>query len=363
MGAWLSDECRTGTVSVVIPTRDRAEMLAETLASVLAQTHESLEVVLVDDGSSDRTPQLAEEWAARFREERGWELRLHRQDHLGGGAARNRGTRESRGEFINYLDDDDLLSADKIAAQVEVARESGADLIYGPWTYFVRDGDGYGLRPPHGRAPRREREGEGAFEAWLRGWSWYVMAGMVTRTLVDRAGPWNQDLRCCQDLDFSARCLRTGPRTAHCPRGMLYRRSHKLSVANRSFADYEDSLIAFARAVEKLAFEALPEERARPALAQYLGRHAIRFFAKGSVRGASHCAGRVRELDPGYRPRESGLSTRLAYALGGFRLWARKNVWRDRLKSLSRRLRGRGEGFRRVPRLETSATSGGPADG
>jgi glycosyltransferase involved in cell wall biosynthesis len=347
---WLSPEFQPGLVSVIIPTRNRAELLAETLGSVLDQEHRELEVLVVDDGSEDETAKLLEEWRARFAAQPGRELRHFRQEHLGGQAARNRGARESRGEFLNYLDDDDLLSAGKIAAQVDVARSSGAQLVYGPWVYFVRDERGYGLRPPHNAKPRA---GDlPVFEAWLRGWSWCVMAGLLSRGLADRIGPWNEEIRCCQDLELSARCFRLDPEMAHCSRGLLYRRHHKGSVSNSSFAEYEDSLIAFARAIEKLAADALPPESAGSALAQYLGRHAIRFFAKGSGRGASFCAARVRELDPDYRPEESGLSTRLAYALGGFRMWARKNVWRDRLKGFSRRLRGRGEGYRRVASLQ-----------
>ncbi len=359
MSGWIPAEFEPGLVSVVVPTYNRAALVDETLESAFNQTHDRVEVLLVDDDSNDNTAEVAERWRVRFETEKSWRLEHIRQDHLGGQAARNRGTQASRGEFINYLDDDDLLAPRKIELQVHAARQSGADLVYGSYSYFIRDAGGYGLRPPQGN---REPTGESIFEAWLRGWSWYVMAGLVRRDLVDRAGPWDEAVKCCQDLEFSARCLCLEPKAVSCPQAMLYRRHHLGSVSNDSFTNYEDSLVHFAQTVEKLALELLPPERARPALAQYLGRHAIRFFAKGSVRGAAFCAAKVSEYDPGYRPSRSGLSTRLAYALGGFRLWAWKDRMRDRLKTLGRSLRGKREGYRRVPALHLSTTREQPGN-
>jgi Glycosyl transferase family 2 len=350
MSGWLPPEFQPGLVSVIIPTRDRSALLGETLESVLQQTHDEVEVLVVDDGSEDDTPAALERWRERFRAEHNWDLKCLRQEHLGAQAARNLGARASRGEFLNYLDDDDLLSADKIAAQVHAARRSHAELVYGPWAYFIHDAAGLGLRPVHNAQPRGGDAG--LFAAWLRGWSWCVMAGLLTRDLADRVGPWNESLRVCNDLDLSARCFRLEPRVSHCPEGMFYRRHHRDSVSNAPFTAYEPSLEAFARGVEELAMEALPGEAGHAALAQFLGAEAIKYFARGSVRGAEFCAARAREHDPGYRPQDAGLCSRLAFALGGFRLLARKNLLRDRLKGLSRRLRGKTGGFRRVPALD-----------
>jgi len=361
MSGWIPDEFEPGLVSVVIPTCNRAGLLAETLESLFNQTHDRVEVLLVDDGSEDATSATTESWSKRFGSRKSWRFKLIRQEHLGAQAARNRGTRESRGEFINYLDDDDLLAEDKIALQVQAARRSDADLVCGPYAYFVRDEHGYGLRPPQGG--RQPDAGGSLFEAWLRGWSWYVMAGLLRRELVNRAGPWDESMLCCQDLAFAASCLSVEPRLAPSPASMLYRRHHAGSVSNRSFAKYEDSLIRFAQTIEKLALDRLPPERAGPALAQYLGRHAIRFFAKGSTRGAAFCTTKVGEYDPDYRPDRSGLSTRLAYALGGFRLWAWKNRMRDRFKTLGRSLRGKREGYRPVPTLWVPRTEKAPPHG
>lgn len=97
-------------VSVVIPAYNAAALIGETLDSVLAQTYPNLEVLVVDDGSTDDTPQVLDRYADR--------IRVLRQANAGQAAARNCGAREARGELMAFLDSDDLWDPDKIARQV-----------------------------------------------------------------------------------------------------------------------------------------------------------------------------------------------------------------------------------------------------
>jgi len=103
-------------VSVVIPTRDRRVLTAEAVASVLAQTFPDLELVVVDDGSTDGT---AEHLERTFRDTR---LQILRQENLGVSAARNRGARETRGDWLAFLDSDDLWLPRKLERQLELLR-------------------------------------------------------------------------------------------------------------------------------------------------------------------------------------------------------------------------------------------------
>jgi hypothetical protein len=350
---WLSADFLPGLVSVVIPTYNRPKLLGEALGSVLEQTHDRVEAVVVDDGSEESTDETVAAWSRRFAE-KGRELRFFRQEHLGGQRARNRGAREGRGEYINFLDDDDLLTADKIAEQLAAAREAGADLVYGPWVPFVELPPGYGVARPHCRRPIAAN-GQDPFEAWLRGKSWYLMTALLSRSFLNRVGPWDEELRLGQDVDYVARCLQHSPRMVHCPRGALYRRRHRRSLSHASLADYEDSLIRFARTLELYAAERLPGETGRRALAQYLGRHAVSYRLKGSVRAADYFETRALELDAGYRPLNAGASSRLAFQLGGFRLWAMKSRMLVRFKNLRRTLRPGRSGYRRVDRLPLAA--------
>lgn len=99
-------------VSVIIPAYNAAAFLAKTLDSVLAQTYENVETIVVDDGSTDTTPQLLDSYRNR--------ITILRQTNAGQAAARNNGARSAKGEFLAFLDSDDLWDSDKIARQVEL---------------------------------------------------------------------------------------------------------------------------------------------------------------------------------------------------------------------------------------------------
>lgn len=110
----------SSTVSVVIPAYNASRTLGETLRSAMAQTHAELEILVVDDGSTDETVQVAEELAALD-----GRIRLLRQANAGVAAARNAGIAASSGEFIAPLDADDLWHPAKIERQLGMFREGG----------------------------------------------------------------------------------------------------------------------------------------------------------------------------------------------------------------------------------------------
>lgn len=107
-------------VSVVIPTFERARTVARAVESVLQQTYRPLEVVVVDDGSTDGTREVLEAYAGRV-------VYVY-QDNAGPSAARNRGLRESRGELIAFLDSDDVWLAPKLERQVALLEQAGPDV-------------------------------------------------------------------------------------------------------------------------------------------------------------------------------------------------------------------------------------------
>src|SRR5262245_17659232 len=93
-------------VSVVIPTYNRAAIVGGTIESVLAQTHGDVEVVVVDDGSTDETPEAVGRFDGR--------VTYIRQENLGVEAARKRGLARATGRYVNFLDDDDVMLPTKL---------------------------------------------------------------------------------------------------------------------------------------------------------------------------------------------------------------------------------------------------------
>jgi glycosyltransferase involved in cell wall biosynthesis len=106
----VPDEARGALVSCVVAAFNSARYVEEAIRSVLAQTHRPIEVVVVDDGSEDGTPDLA----AAF----GDPVRVVEQQNAGPAATRNRGVHEARGEFVAFLDADDLWHPEKLARQL-----------------------------------------------------------------------------------------------------------------------------------------------------------------------------------------------------------------------------------------------------
>jgi len=99
-------------VSIIIPTYNRASLLREALESVFAQTYQDFEVIVVDDGSTDGTGEILKDLLDK--------VRYIRQENLGCGAARNRGMEEAKGEYIAFLDSDDLWMDFKLELQVAI---------------------------------------------------------------------------------------------------------------------------------------------------------------------------------------------------------------------------------------------------
>src|SRR5262245_8341676 len=128
------------TVSVIIPCYQASTWIAETLESVFAQDVGDMEVIVVDDGSTDGSPDVVR---ARFPS-----VLLVAGDHLGASRARNSGMRASCGTYLQFLDADDLLAAGKLTRQIEALERTGADVAYGAW---------WKLRPgPAGRFEKHE---------------------------------------------------------------------------------------------------------------------------------------------------------------------------------------------------------------
>jgi glycosyltransferase involved in cell wall biosynthesis len=122
-------------VTVVIPTRDRWDLLSKHgLRSALGQEDVALEVIVVDDGSTDGT-------ATRLADAKEPRLRMIRHEESRGMAgARNAGIAAAQGEWLAFLDDDDLWSPRKLRAQLDIASETGADFVYGRAVVLYEDG-------------------------------------------------------------------------------------------------------------------------------------------------------------------------------------------------------------------------------
>jgi len=124
-------------VSVIIPAYNAAATITQTLASAQAQTHADIEILVVDDGSTDDTPAMVQHLAAADPR-----IRLIRQANAGVAAARNRGWREAQGDLLAFLDADDLWAPAKIERQVDALAKGGAKAGLAYCWFAMIDGAG-----------------------------------------------------------------------------------------------------------------------------------------------------------------------------------------------------------------------------
>lgn len=187
-------------VSVVIPTYNHRDTVAEAIESALAQEGVDLEIIVVNDGSPDDTPDVLKRYLGR--------IRYLEQENAGQAAARNRGIAEATGEFVALLDDDDQWPAGKLAWQVEALRKNpDAVLVYGE---DVRVDTGGHPLPPTPRKGYKRPSGE-VYRDFLEG-CWIASPGqtLIRRSAIDQIGGFDTGVWGSDDWDLYLRLAEIG---------------------------------------------------------------------------------------------------------------------------------------------------------
>lgn len=200
----ISSDFQVNLVSVIIPTYNRSNFLIEALESVFSQSYRPLEIIVIDDGSMDATESVVSAIIEK-NEDEAVTLNYIRQEKIGSQAARNKGHRACRGEFIQFLDDDDLLSKNKIKNQVLALRKCHAPSVaYCKWRIFSKSMIKYG--PIHQAKPEKNKD------EMLHGYlssTWYCpsLSFLFSREVVRRVGFYDEKLLRRQDTDYLIRTL------------------------------------------------------------------------------------------------------------------------------------------------------------
>jgi glycosyltransferase involved in cell wall biosynthesis len=204
-------------VSILIPAYNSEAWIADTLRSAIGQSWERKEIIVVDDGSSDRTAEVARRFASTG-------VAVVSVQNQGAAAARNHALKLSQGDYIQWLDADDLLAPDKIERQLAALKEGDSEriLLSSPWAYFSYRTNRARFVPTslwHDLSPVEWLLRKMSENLHMQTGTW-----LTSRELADAAGPWDTRLMSDDDGEYYCRVLLASEGTRFVPESKVFYR-------------------------------------------------------------------------------------------------------------------------------------------
>lgn len=230
-------------VSVIVPTYNYGKYISEAVESILNQSHPNHEVLVVDDGSTDNTAEIINSFKSS-------KVRYIFQENQGANVARNRGLRESGGDYIIFLDADDVLDHRHMEKYLQTASLYPGANIYGSWVKGYVEDHGLSIIFERGRCPKDDM-----LEAWLGDWWIAPCCILWPRQNVLKVEGWDESLFAYQDSDIAMRAIIEGIPFEFCddaPKGFM--RAHRKCIStsqNKSLKHYESKYQALGK-IEKI---------------------------------------------------------------------------------------------------------------
>jgi len=218
-------------ISVIIPVYNGERYLTEALESVLAQTHPPEDIIVIDDGSTDSSAQIVARFSPR--------VQYHWQSNAGAGAARNRGVAVARGNFLAFLDADDLWVEDKLARQCAAfASNPTLDMVFGHVQQFYS--------PELGEEITRQIK---IPIETMRGL--HPGAILIKHEAFLRVGFFKTDLQLGEFVDWQARAIEVGLRSLMLPDVVMKRRIHQTNQGTRQRESRRDYLLVLKASLDR----------------------------------------------------------------------------------------------------------------
>jgi glycosyltransferase involved in cell wall biosynthesis len=261
-------------VSILIPAYNAQKWIADAIRSALAQTWDPKEIIVVDDGSSDRTLEIASKFGQKL-------VRVISQEHQGASAARNNAFEHCHGDYIQWLDADDLLAPEKIAKQMEAVCEcpDNRTLFSSPWGQFFYRPERAKFTPSALWVDLSRPE----FLVRKMGQNLFIQTSswLVSRKLTEAAGPWSTSLSADDDGEYFCRVLMASDGIRFVPGAKVYYRYsgrkglNYIGRSNKKMDSLWRSMglhIDYIRSLED-------SERTRAACVKYLQTNLVYFYS------------------------------------------------------------------------------------
>lgn len=289
-------------ISVVIPCYNADLFLRETIESVLSQTYSSYEIILVDDGSTDGTTSIIQSY--------GTQVRAVFTPNRGASAARNLGTSLAQGEFIQYLDADDLLAPEALATRVGALLSTNGDVAYCGWQKLEQGRNGQFTPADVTDRPIEAVHPDPEIALFTDFWC-PPAALLYSRRIVEKIGCWNESLSIIQDARFLLDATLLGGRFTYVPGVSAYYRVHgSQSLSRKNHQAFVKDCFHNACQIEEFwhSHGGITSDRQQALLKVY--GQAARFFFEYDRRFFYEILNKIHRLEPQYLP-ESPKSLRL----------------------------------------------------
>ncbi|BAZ12632.1 putative glycosyl transferase [Calothrix sp. NIES-4071] len=213
-------------VSIIIPCYNASRWITEAIDSCLHQTYSNIEIIIIDDGSTDNSLEIIQSYAAKNNH-----IIWRHIPHTGGNHARNVGLSLSQAEYIQFLDADDYILPEKIKHQVNFLESTGADVVYGDWCHQYHYNNGsYKLGDTKTTGQQTD-----ILESLLGTW-WVAVAALLYRhEAIKKSVGWDETLSTAQDRDFIISVVMCGALVMYQPGCYsIYRRYGNVTVSTVS---------------------------------------------------------------------------------------------------------------------------------
>lgn len=261
----MAEENKTPLVSIIIPVYNKAEFVSETIASALAQSYKAIEIVLVDDGSTDGSLHILQEFATQYPDK----IILIEQKNKGVSPATNAGIKAASGDYLQFLDADDLLSPQKIEKQVDLLKNQGKLVMAScKWLTF---GDNLENHQNWNLIVFKEYPNpiELLLDLYNGGEMMQPGVYLCSKELMEKAGAWNEKLTINQDGEFFMRVLLQADQVFFEPTGKVYyRKPGEANVSQQKSYQAAASLLESYRCYEREILKAENSKRVRDATAK-----------------------------------------------------------------------------------------------
>ena len=236
---------RNDKVSIIIPAYNASKHIMETLDSALEQIHENIEIIIIDNNSTDDTWSLIKNYGDRYPDK----IKPYRNKIIGAGvcSSRNYGFELSSGDYIQYLDADDVLSKNKVSSQVEQlmnGKDSSAISI-SKWLHFDSD-----IEKSQGTDQLIYRDYDPAYkllvDMWTKGEMIQTACWLTPRHLIESMDGWNEKLitNPTDDSEFFTRIVLSSSKIFYDNKGIVYyRRPQKVNLSQKKNKDSIKSIL------------------------------------------------------------------------------------------------------------------------